>query len=230
VKQIHLDRIVARTIQKHLVVVIGVRADFGLVLDAIHVLKSRRLELQQRSHGLFGFRISVLPQRLHGVESGTDSLTISIAVLDDDAFNRRRILTRDSKSNWGTIVLNVDAEPFQPKVSKKQFLHMRREIVEGVVKLLHRRHVAVAEADIIGGDKVELVSQHRDQIAVHVRRAWKSMEQHNDRRVLRPSLTIEDLSSPDVCRLVRCHVQSPNRILVIVPGYSPWFVFSRSSI
>src|SRR5580658_787680 len=107
-----------------------------------------------------------------------------------------------------TVVLHVDAEPLEVQGTKQKLFDVCRQIVEGVLKLVHAWCIAVAKADVIRSDEMEFVLELRDQITKHMRGTWKAVQENNCRRTLRACLAIEHLETADGRVLVRWHVLS----------------------
>ena len=89
---------------------------------------------------------------------------------------------------------------------EEQLLDLRGDVVEVVLKVVRRGSIAVAEAEVVRRDNVEVAGELRDQLPEHVRRRRKAMKQ-NDRRIRgRAGLAVEDLVALDGGMLVRSHV------------------------
>jgi hypothetical protein len=91
-EQVELDCVIARPIEEMLVNGIRIGVNAGQIFNAVCVLEDGCVFGEQRSDWSLGFRIAICPEGLHGVESGTDALGIRVAVLDDYALNRIRML------------------------------------------------------------------------------------------------------------------------------------------
>src|SRR5262249_15861628 len=74
--------------------------------------------------------------------------------------------------------------------------------VEGVSEFVPRRHRAVAEARVVGGEHAVAVGQGRDQVAEHLRVGREAVQQEYCRRVLWPGLAVEDVQVTDLDRPV----------------------------
>ena len=57
---------------------------------------------------------------------------------------------------------------------------------------------AFAKSRIVGRDDVVAIRERRDQVAEHVRRGRKAVQQQHDRRILRPRLAVEDVDAVDL--------------------------------
>ena len=84
---------------------------------------------------------------------------------------------------------------FRPRTSKSKSVDVRCKVVEGVLELAHTRRIAVAEPDVIRRDDMKLVRELRDQITEHMRRAGKTVQQHDGWRLFGPCLTVEHLEA-----------------------------------
>ena len=94
----------------------------------------------------------------------------------------------------------------QAQCCKEQLLDLRRDVVEVVLKVGRRGSIAVAEAEVVRRDNVEVAGELRDHFPEHVRRRRKAMKQ-NDRRIRgRAGLAVEDLVAFDGGMLVCSHV------------------------
>src|SRR5262249_55522922 len=71
------------------------------------------------------------------------------------------------------------------------------DMIEGVGESFARGHVRLSEAGQIGRHDVEAVSKMRDEVAEHVARARKTVQQQQRRRALGPRLAVEDLEAVD---------------------------------
>ena len=72
---------------------------------------------------------------------------------------------------------------------------MGRQIVEGVGELATKRRIGMAEANIVGGDQVEALSQHRHEVAEHLAAGRQAVQQQDRGRGGVASLAVEDLAA-----------------------------------
>src|SRR5262245_24606980 len=127
----------------------------------MRVLKDGHIFRQETAYRLFCFGIAIGPERFHWIECAADAFLISIAVLNDNALDSIGMFAGDPISDRRAIVLDIDAELLQTKILEKELLHVGCHIVEGIFELLHAWSIAVAEAQIVRSDNVELVRQSR---------------------------------------------------------------------
>jgi hypothetical protein len=139
----------------------------------------------------------------------------SVSVLHDNARDGVLIFEGDAVSNRGAIVLYVDNEPLQAQSLEEEFFDMVREVVEGVLELVHSRCIAIAKPDVIGRDDVKFIRQLRNQVSEHVGRAGKPMQQHDGWKVFAPGFTVEHLASTNSGVLERCHPRSLQKHAVL---------------
>ena len=78
------------------------------------------------------------------------------------------------------------------------------EAIEGVSKPGAIRHVALAVARIIRRDDAVTIRKRRDQIAEHVRRRRKAVQEQHDRCLRGPGFAIEDVHAVDLGGAVMC--------------------------
>src|SRR5436305_13181019 len=67
------------------------------------------------------------------------------------------------------------------------------------------RHIALTIARIIRGDYVVTIGERWNQVAEHMGRGWKSMQQEHDRRIRRPSLAVENIDAVNDLRAMMRH-------------------------
>ena len=97
----------------------------------------------------------------------------------------------------------------------EQAIDQRRVAIEGIGEGRAVRHVALAEAGIVRGDHVIAIAEGGDQVAEHVRRRRKAVQQQHDRRISRAGLTVEDADAIDFQTVIggrgRCRRQRRRR-------------------
>ena len=197
VKEVELNGVIAGSVQQSLVEGVAVRAHRRRVFRTMRVLEDRRLLGQQRARRLLRLLVTIRPERLQRLEGGADAFHVSIAVLHDDAFDRFRMTRGNAETDGRAVILHVDAEFLQTQPGKEQLLDLRGDVVEGVSKVGRRGSIAVAKAEVVRRDNVEVAGELRDQFPEHVRRRRKAMKQ-NDRRIRgRAGLAVEDLVALD---------------------------------
>ena len=77
----------------------------------------------------------------------------------------------------------------------REFVHDVREVVEGVVELIYGRRRTVAVTGIIGCDDMITVGKLGHEIAEHLRRGRKAVQQQQRRRIFRSGFTVEDVET-----------------------------------
>src|SRR5215218_10376154 len=134
------------------------------------------IKLQESIQRLFCLSSPILPQVSQTVPCTGKPNFVCVCVLNNQPFKPVWMKTDNSESYRTAIVLHV-----QPKVCEayllQKALHDFREPFERIIKLVWTRHVGVTEAGIVWGNDMKTVCQSRDQVAVLVRRCWKSVQE-----------------------------------------------------
>src|SRR5215467_6334770 len=204
IKERELNFLVARTIQKRLIMHPRVRTDRFQIFDAVRVLPFRRVERQDRVPQLVAVLFAtVLPVDLDRLpEIVVDAFIVGVAILDDQRLHALRMLDGQAKSNRGTVVHEIDRVFFQADLVR-EFFDDVRQVIEGVFEFGHRGSRATPVAGIIWGDYMEFACQEWNQISKHVRGRGKAVQQEDGGYVLGTSFAIEDVEAVDLYRAVK---------------------------
>jgi hypothetical protein len=149
----------------------------------VQVLPVDGLEAQGLADRGFGLRVLALPVVAHRLPEVLDEAgLVAVAALSDDRRDRIRVVEGEPPAHRGPVVLDVegvagDAELVQQGCSEVG------ERVEGAVELVGGRCVGQSEAQVIGGDHVVPVGQHRYEVAEHERTRRVAVQQHHIRGV-----------------------------------------------
>ena len=127
------------------------------------------------------------------------SLFIGVAVLHDESGDALGMFQRQSPAHRSAVVHDVHGVALDAELIE-QAVDQLGEAVERVGEFGPVRHVALAVARIVGCDHVIAVGKGGDEVAEHVRRGRKSVQQQDDRRICRPGLAIKDVHSIDFGR------------------------------
>jgi hypothetical protein len=168
-EKLELDGVVARAVQQQLVQCPRVRAHQPRVWHSVEVLPAGAVQGEGGAHGGFGVRAGrgrvrekPVPERLH------EAFGVRVSVLRDDRGDPIGVAQRQSPTDRCAVVLHVHGVPLDAELGEQAGSDAGQG-VEGVVELVHRRHGAVAEADVVGGDDPVPVGQRRDEVPEHVR-------------------------------------------------------------
>src|SRR5262249_5293559 len=134
----------------------------------------------------------------------------SIAILGNDGGNAGRMSRGDPKSGRGTVVEDIQRKLVEADRLGEPFDH-RSDVVERVLEAAARWHIGLAEAWQIRSDDVKALRQQRNQVAEHVARTGKSMQQEQFRRRCRSGCPIENLETVHYGRAIRdiSHMSPP---------------------
>src|SRR5580698_3164212 len=180
---------------------ISVRRDMCRVGRAVRILPDRRLGLEKGAQGVSIGRRSVLPIGADRIPALAQPFFVGIAVLRNDRRDALRMLRHDAKPGWRAVVEDIDREPREPNHLGEAVDHAG-QMIEGVSKVPGRRHIRAAEARQVGRDEPKAVGEHRNEIAEHVARGRKAMQQQKHGSVCGTRLTVKDLEAVDVSGLV----------------------------
>src|SRR4029077_1028522 len=126
-----------------------------------------------------------------------ESFVVGVAVLHYDSRDAFRVAGRKPVSDRRAIILHVEGVLRQTEY-RGELLDDGGEVIEGVSELVPRRHRAVAEAGVVGGEHAVAVGQGRDQVAEHLRTGREAVQQEYCRRVPRPGLAVKDVQAADL--------------------------------
>ena len=202
-EHVELDLVVPLSVEQVLVVGPAVRADGRHVLHPVGVLPLRGVRFQEPTQGVTPLRAGRLfPIRLDRFpEVVVEPLFIGVPVLHHQGGHAGRVLNGEPVTDRGTVILHVQGVSRQPGLLDELVDHVGH-LVEGVGEGVPRRHRALAEPGIVGGDDMVPVRQCRDQVAEHVRAGGKAVQQEHNGRVLRAGLPVEDVEIADLDHFV----------------------------
>src|SRR5262245_19917390 len=106
------------------------------------------------------------------------------------------IFHREAITHRCAVVLYIKAIFFQFFREGKSFNDVG-QMVERVAKLTHARRGTVTETRIVWRDYVIVVRQKRNQVAKHLRRSWKAMQQKIRRLVRVARLAVKNFQIVD---------------------------------
>ena len=176
---------------------VPVGRDQRLVGDAVRVLPHGCFRLDHAADrvavGLRGF----LPVRPDGVPPVAEAFLVGVAVLGDDRGDAFRPPQGQAKPGRGAVVEDVKRVTVKARRVGEAFQDVGQGL-EGVGKAVPARHVGLPEAEQVGRDDVEAVSELRDQVPEHVAGAGVAVEQQQLRSVGRAGLAVEDLQAVHV--------------------------------
>ena len=96
-------------------------------------------------------------------------------------------------ADGGTIVEDIHRELRQPYLFR-ELIDYLGQMIKRVFKLLTAWRFRLSKAREVGGNQMELISQLRHQLAVHVAATGESVQQQDGRLVFRTCLTIKDFN------------------------------------
>src|SRR6478672_7733300 len=116
---------------------------------------------------------------------------------------------REAKSSRCAVIKHIDREAAETDHFREPFDHFR-DVIERVIESAAVRHVRLSETGQVRRDKVETVGKHRNQIAKHVARSWKTAKQQEDRciRSTRFSIKYFETINLDLAEYRRAHGKS----------------------
>jgi hypothetical protein len=107
------------------------------------------------------------------------------------------MLQRQSPAHRRAVIHDVHCVTLHPELVE-QSVDELAEAIEGVGEPGAIRHVALAVARIIRRDDAVTIRKRRDQIAEHVRRRRKAVQEQHDRRLRGPGFAIKDVHAVDL--------------------------------
>src|SRR5262249_17432701 len=114
-----------------------------------------------------------------------------------------RHLQSKAKANRGTIIEDVKGELLKFHLLGETG-NGRGDIREGVLVSIGVRHVGLPETGKIGRHQTKVPGQERYQVAKHVTRTGKSVQQKQRRSVRTPGLAVKDLHA------INCNITVTN--------------------
>ena len=142
------------------------------------------------------------PIGLPGLPFRAEPLDIGVAVLGDDRGHPLGMRHRQAQAGRRAVVENIQGVAAQAE-RVGEAIDELGESVERIGELSARRGFRVAEAGEVGRDHAVAIGEPGDQVAEHVRRGRKAVQQEQDRRVGGPGRAIEDVDVAHSDRLVR---------------------------
>src|SRR5262249_25518294 len=137
-----------------------------------------------------------LPIGADRVPSVAQSLLIGVSILRYDGRNPVRMFHGQTESGWGAIVEGIDREAAKPD-HLSEAVNSARDVLEGVVELGPFWHVRLPKPGQIGGNHMKSIGEPRNEIAEHVARSWKAVQQKECRSVRATRLPVEDFDAVD---------------------------------
>ncbi len=97
---------------------------------------------------------------------------------------------RQTKPGWRAIIHDIERVAFGAQLFEETGDDIR-ESGKAVFEFAGRRHCRQTEPRKVGRDHMIVVGKRWDEVAVHVRRAWKTVQQHHDMGAFLSSLAVE---------------------------------------
>jgi hypothetical protein len=138
----------------------------------------------------------ILPVCADRVPAVAEALDIRIAILRDDGGDALGVPHREAETSRRTIVEGIDGEAVESDYFSEA-VDSPRDVVEGVAELGPVRHVRLAKPGQIGRNDMKSVRDLRNEIAEHVARSWKAMQQKECGSVRATGLPVEDVDAVD---------------------------------
>ena len=162
------------------------------------------------------------PERPRCIPEGGQSLAIGIAVLADNSLDPLRMFNCQAKSHGGSIILDIDAEALEPERVENFFYHLF-QVIERIGELLDTWTIAIAVPRIIWCHHMEVFGECRKQVAKHMGRRRKPVQQNERACMLFSCLTIKHLDAVNQHRSVRdgCHSGPPLRGTAVLTTTAP---------
>src|SRR5262249_10380012 len=176
----------------------------------MRVLPLGCFRLQKLAQGRAVLHSWLLPIFLDWIPTLAQTFFISIAVLRDDGGDPLGMEQREPKSHRSSIVEDVDRVPINTDGLYKPVDDFG-QVFKAIAEVFAVRRVGKAEARKIGRHQMVAVSQGWNEIAKHVRRRWKAVQQQDCRAILEAVLAIEDLGTIDDSVLISGHCEPPVR-------------------
>nr|GEU28643.1 serine racemase [Tanacetum cinerariifolium] len=198
IKHFQLDGGVARTVQVSLVHGPRVRAHVLRIARALQVLPlgggqfHQGLEPGGIGRALVGpVGLDRFPERI------VEPLVVGIAVLDHDGSDALGMGGGQAVADGRAVILHVQRVTVDAQRGREPVDGVR-QVVEAVGVAVHRRHIALAVAGVVGRDHVVAVRQQRDQVAEHLRRRGEAVQQQQGGGMLRSRFAVKDVHAVDV--------------------------------
>jgi hypothetical protein len=159
----------------------------------------------------------VFPVGLHRGPARAEALDISIAVLGDERSDAVRKAQGDAQPGGRPVIKNIDRKFLQADLLH-EIPHDLRDVLEGVMKGVVSRCIGKSKAWQVRGYDMEVARQLRNQIAKHVARGGKAMEQKHGWLLRITRFAIENLKAVHEVRLIgyrgRIHGGCGGRVLM----------------
>src|SRR4029077_9384747 len=143
---------------------------------AVGVLPAGRLRLEKSAERIAVRRRWVFPIGPDRSPAVAEALHIGVAVLRDDGCDALRMAHGKPETRRCAVVEDIDGKAIEPDDFGEALNHLG-DIVEGIFECIARRHVGLAESGKVRSDYVKSVGKHWDQIAEHMTRARKAVQQ-----------------------------------------------------
>src|SRR5262245_20566277 len=199
-KQIQLDLLIPGTRQQRGVERIGLRRHARL-LRPVRVLPLGGLRREKGLQRRPVFRRGVSPILLNRVPARAESVLVGIPVLRHNRGDPFRMPKGQPETHRGAIVEDIEGVAGEAQPVRKLLDHVRQPI-KGVREARRARRIREAKAREVGRDHVVVGCQQGDQVAEHVRRGGKPMQEQDGWGCCRACFAIEDLQSVHVLRAV----------------------------
>ena len=196
-EELHLYGVIAGPVHQGLVHGPGIGRHVFHVAHAVGVLPVRGLLGEQKAQLADGFWVLlVFPVGLEGNPEIFQAFIIGIAVLNQQGLNPIRVLGRNAEAHRSPVVHHVHAELLEVQHLQKAF-HDVRQVVEGVLELLHAGKAAVAVAGVVGGHQVVPVLQVPHQVPKHVGGGGEAVQQQDGGLAGVARFAVEDVEPLD---------------------------------
>jgi hypothetical protein len=166
---------------------------------AVEILRTRRLERRARTQYLALRLLTARPVGFDRLPELLQALLVRIAVLDDERSDSLRMRERQAIADGRAVVHDIERVATHAE-TRQQRVGDVCEAGEAVAELAAVRHIAVTEPRVVRRDDVIAIRQRRNQVAKHVRRTGKAMQQHDGRRVYRTGFSVENFYAIDARR------------------------------
>ena len=196
-EQVELDVLVARAVEQRLVVAPVVRIDPRDVGDAVRVLELRRLRRHEDVDRRAMRLRPVCPIGLDRIPERLEPFLIGVAVLHDEGGDALGMLEREPVADRRAVIHEIDRIVLDAEL-RQQAVDDVGVVAERVGERLVIGRGALAEARIVRRDDMVAIRERRDQIAEHVRRGRKAVQQQHGRRVGGSGFAVEDIDAVDL--------------------------------
>src|SRR5215467_16008188 len=176
----------------------------------MEVLPLGGFRLEELAHGFAVLRGWLLPVLLDRIPTLAQTFFISVAVLRNDGSDPLGMRQREPKPDRSSIVEDVDRVSINTDGLCEPVGDLG-QVLKAVAERFAIRGVRKAKARKVGRHQMVAVSQGWNEIAKHVRRRRKAVQQQDCRAIPGAVLAIEDLSAVDDGLLISGHNEPPVR-------------------